>query len=146
MSIILLSASMLSFVITLMGIKWWFRHRLTLDHPPQVESPVLLRPSSVTEIRENCARGVYRQSVDAESLLQYESPSRRSTTDTKAKTKSSKWLCLSSGCLIIHHILIAICYNLHLFNDRYASCLSLSLTTPMKNVLTSINALIIVNR
>lgn len=78
---------MLSLVITLVGVKWWFRHRLTLDQPiNQVESPVLLRTTSVTEIRENCARGVYRQSSDNDSLIVPASPS----TNGKANAKNSK--------------------------------------------------------
>lgn len=82
---------MLSLVISFMGIKLrWFRHRLTLEQPPnQVASPVLMRTTSVTEFRENCARGVYRQSLDDEALILSEKPSVPST-NVKAKTKSSK--------------------------------------------------------
>jgi hypothetical protein len=71
LSIILLSASVLSFVISFMGIKWgWFRHRLTFEQSErQAEAPVILRTTSMTEFRENCSRGVYRQSLDSESLI-----------------------------------------------------------------------------
>lgn len=89
----LLSAGMLSLVISVMGIKLrWFRHRLTLEQaPPQVESPVLLRTTSGTEFRENCARGVYRQSTDAESIIFLEQPS-ISSTNEKKKMKNSECL------------------------------------------------------
>lgn len=82
---------MLSLVISFMGIKLrWFRHRLTLEQaPPQVESPVLLRTTSITEFRENCARGVYRQSTDAESIVFMEQPLSPSMNETK---KKSEWL------------------------------------------------------
>lgn len=91
LSIILLSASMLSLVISFMGIKLkWFRHRLTLEQPETAtDTPALLRTTSVTEFRENCARGVYRQSVDSESLVLSEKPS-NPATNGKAKTKTSK--------------------------------------------------------
>lgn len=93
LSIILLSAGMLSLVISIVGIKLrWFRHRLTLEQAPtQVESPVLLRTTSETEYRENCARGVYRQSTDAESMIFLEQPA-ISPTNGKKKTKNSEWL------------------------------------------------------
>lgn len=70
-----------------MGIKLrWFRHRLTLEQPPaQAESPVLLRTTSVTEYRENCARGVYRQSNDFESMILAEQSTIPSTNGKKKK-------------------------------------------------------------
>lgn len=90
-SIILLSASMLSLVISLIGVKWWFRHRLTLEQAPQqVESPVLLRTTSATEIRENCARGVYRQSTDIEALVFSDNSTKQTNSGVKAKTNTSE--------------------------------------------------------
>ena len=93
LSIILISASMISLVIAVMGIKLrWFRHRLTFDQPEsQIDSPVLLRTTSTTEVRHNCARGVYRQSVDAEAFIGVEKPSIVNGND-KVKAKNSKFL------------------------------------------------------
>lgn len=93
LSVILLSASMMSLVITVMGIKLkWFRHRLTFEQPEnQVASPVLLRTTSVTEIRENCARGIYKQTFDEESFIIRDSPKPITNGKTKAKS-NSKWL------------------------------------------------------
>ena len=93
LSIILLSVSMLSLVIAVMGIKLrWFRHRLTLDQPEsQSESPVLLRTTSVTEFRENCARGVYRQSSGDDSIIIPDNSS-NVPLNGKTKTKTSKYL------------------------------------------------------
>lgn len=90
LSIIFLSVGMMSLVITFMGIKLkWFRHRLTFDHENQVASPVLLRTTSVTEIRENCARGIYRQSFDSEALSYREDlPPQRPAGNEKIKSKS----------------------------------------------------------
>lgn len=119
---------MLSLVISFMGIKLrWFRHRLTLDQPEnQTEAPVLLRTTSVTEIRENCARGVYRQSVDAEALVFNDLPS-VPLRNGKTKTKSSKYH-LSEWNVISHQMLIATIENLlhviMLIMDVYASAIS----------------------
>lgn len=90
-----------------MGIKLkWFRHRLTLEQPEiatDTPAPALMRTTSVTEFRENCARGVYRQAVDSESLILSEKPS-NPATNGKTKTKTSK---CSSGVSFIksyqHH-------------------------------------------
>lgn len=87
LSIILLSAGLMSLVVTVMGIKLrWFRHRLTFEQP--ADDPVLLKTTSVTEIRENCARGVYRQSVDPESQTYQDIPS-KVVINGKTKTKSN---------------------------------------------------------
>lgn len=83
---------MLSFVITFLGIKLkWFRHRLTFDqNEAQTEgTPVLLKTTSITEFRENCARGVYRRAEDAESLMATENLT-APKSNGQAKTKSSK--------------------------------------------------------
>lgn len=95
---------MLSLVISFLGIKLkWFRHRLTLEQPASfVESPVLLRTTSVTEIRENCARGVYRQSADIDSLVFQEEPSTSSTTAKAVKVKPRKYLKWSHKQAISH--------------------------------------------
>lgn len=81
----------MSLVIAVMGIKLrWFRHRLTLDQPEsQSESPVLLRTTSVTEFRENCARGVYRQSLGDDVILPISSSN--VPLNGKTKTKTSKY-------------------------------------------------------
>jgi hypothetical protein len=81
---------MISLVVSVMGIKLkWFRHRLKFVQPENdIESPVLLRTTSVTEFRENCARGVYRQSVDAESQIIRED-SQKPVTNGKTKAKNN---------------------------------------------------------
>lgn len=93
LSIILLSAGVLSFAISFMGIKLkWFRHRLTFEQSAsQAEAPVILRTTSVTEFRENCSRGVYRQSLDSESLIFSEKISTLPASGSgKAKIKTRK--------------------------------------------------------
>ena len=103
LSIILLVASMISLVVTVIGIKLkWFRHRLTFKQPEdQGAIPVLLKTTSVTEIRENCAGGVFR-SFDEESLIVREEP----VTNGNSRPKSS------SECFSIM-FLIKITHNLH---------------------------------
>lgn len=100
---------MLSFVITFLGIKLkWFRHRLTFDQTEtQAEgTPVLLRTTSVTEFRENCARGVYRRSEDAESMIFNDNSTvPKVNGHAKTKTKSSKYSSTSHG---INQTLIAV--------------------------------------
>lgn len=115
LSLILLSASMLSLVISFMGIKLkWFRHRLTLEQPEiATDTPALLRTTSATEFRENCARGVYRQSVDSESLILSEKPS-NPATNGKAKTKASK---CSSGYNHPSNLISIIGESLHVLID-----------------------------
>lgn len=102
---------MLSLVITIMGIKLrWFRHRLTLEQPDaQIESPVLLRTTSATEFRENCARGVYRQSSGEDALIFPNDASTVPSTERK-KTKTSKYLKCLKWCLL-SYLLIAVIEN-----------------------------------
>lgn len=122
LSIILLSVSMLSFVITIVGIKFrWFRHRLSFEQPEaQIESPVLLRTSSITEIRENCARGVYRQSSGDDSFMLSTEKTSISTTNGKSKAKSSK--CFKCFDAISNYMLIKFMKTqlVHIIVDVYA--------------------------
>jgi hypothetical protein len=116
LSIVLLTASMMSLVITVMGIKLkWFRHRLTFEQPEnQVTTPVLLRSASLKEIRENCSGGVYRQSVDEEALIIRE----RQETNVETRPKSS------SECFPIM-FLISITNFLHILLLIYASTIKM---------------------
>lgn len=56
------------------GIKLrWFRYRMKMKVPNIEESPVLLRTTTVTEVRENCSIGRY-------SYIDDNSPGRSSST------------------------------------------------------------------
>lgn len=124
LSIILLSVSMLSFVITIVGIKFrWFRHRLSFEQPEaQIESPVLLRTSSITEIRENCARGVYRKSSGDDSFMLSAEKTSVSTANGKTKAKGSK--CFKCFDAISNYMLITFIENT--IGTHYSGCLCLS--------------------
>ena len=69
LSIILVSGGLVSLIVTVLGIKLrWFRHRLTF------EEPIDNSQGSSFEIRESCARGLYRQTLDVELLESLSGP------------------------------------------------------------------------
>jgi hypothetical protein len=121
LSMILLSASMMSLVVTVMGIKLkWFRHRLTFEQPEnQVASPVLMRTSSVTEIRENCAGGVYRQSFDAEALIIREKPETNGNPRPKSSSECFSIMFLIAITHFLHALLFFLCFSYQFLIENY---------------------------
>jgi len=64
-----------------------------LDGIPSNESPaVVLRSTSVTEIRENCSTGVYRQSLDAEAFVETTRPLTNGMTNGQSRSQTCRYL------------------------------------------------------
>lgn len=78
------------------GIKLkWFRYRM--NFPNEQENPVMLRAHSVTEIRENCSVGCYRQSLQEDTLIRIDNESRSTTPPSSSSDNvKSKSKCLSN--------------------------------------------------
>ena len=69
----MISGGLVSLVVTVLGIKLrWFRHRLTFEEP--VDNSTFNNQGSSFEIRESCARGLYRQTLDVELLESLSAP------------------------------------------------------------------------
>lgn len=72
------------------GIKLrWFRYRMNIPH----DSPVLLRAQSVTEIRENCSEGHYRQSFQEDVPIRGDSASQQMSSPPSSSSYSVKSKC-----------------------------------------------------
>lgn len=63
----MVSGGLVSLIVTVLGIKLrWFRHRLTFEEP--IDNPSLDSHGGSFEIRDSCARGLYRKTLDLEML------------------------------------------------------------------------------
>ncbi|KAG5680708.1 hypothetical protein PVAND_010199 [Polypedilum vanderplanki] len=92
-SILCVGVALTLVTVIFFGIKLrWFRYRMNMQ---ESESPVLLRSHSVTEIRENCSAGQYRQSLHEDMLIrtnnEFQPPSTSSSSSSySVKSKSER--------------------------------------------------------
>lgn len=69
----MVSGGLVSLIVTVLGIKLrWFRQRLTFEEP--IDNPSLDSHGGSFEIRDSCARGLYRKTLDLEMLESLSAP------------------------------------------------------------------------